>query len=200
MRDIFAVFYDKRQIRFILPTAIVYVALLMPFKSLVIVPGFTEVRPANFIPALFGVLFGPAAAWGSAFGNLIADIASALAMGPAGTFSLGSIFGFAGNFVFAYAAYRVWSLLDDKNDAGDGISPLQAVYFLVAGLIGSILCAIIISLGLLLLGLQNLPQSVFMTMFIAINNFIPVAVLGTLGLWLFYEKVKKAGWLCRPTG
>jgi energy-coupling factor transport system substrate-specific component len=51
---------------------------------------------------VFSILFGPAAAWGSAFGNLIGDFF--------GTLGLGSIFGFVGNFLYAYIPYRLWGV------------------------------------------------------------------------------------------
>ena len=35
--------------------------------------GVDEVRPANVFPFVFGLLFGPAGAWGAAIGNLIGD-------------------------------------------------------------------------------------------------------------------------------
>ena len=191
MGGIFSVWTDKRYARLILVTAIVYAGLLVPFKPFPIVPGFTEVRPANFVPVLAGVLFGPAGAWGSAAGNLIADAASSLAMGGLGTLSLGSLFGFVGNFLFAYLAWRVWALLSDKD--GPATDLRQLIVFGVAALMGSIACAIVIGLGLFLLGLKSLGDSAFMVMFIALNNFIPALVLGTIFLVLVHDKAKAAG-------
>ena len=43
------------------------------FKVMVLIEGFTEVRPANAIPMVSGYLFGPFGALGCALGNLIAD-------------------------------------------------------------------------------------------------------------------------------
>jgi hypothetical protein len=37
-------------------------------------PDITEVGVANLFPMVFGLLFGPAGAWGAAFGNLIGDL------------------------------------------------------------------------------------------------------------------------------
>ncbi len=50
------------------------------------------------IPLAFSFLFGPAAAWGTAIGNLIYD-ASTASLGPI------SVFGFVGNFLIAYLPY-----------------------------------------------------------------------------------------------
>lgn len=92
MKEIFNVFQDTKKIVIVAVTAAIYSGMLIPFKPIQIIPGLTELRPASAIPVLFGILFGPAAAWGSAIGNLIADFFGML--GP------GSIFGFLGNFFF----------------------------------------------------------------------------------------------------
>ena len=39
-------------------TAALYAALLIPFKPIPIIPGFTEIRPAVAVPLVFGLLFG----------------------------------------------------------------------------------------------------------------------------------------------
>ena len=43
--------------------AAVYAAVLIPFKPIPIIPGFTEIRPANVFPVICSLMFGPAAAW-----------------------------------------------------------------------------------------------------------------------------------------
>lgn len=103
MRELLEVWRNTRLIVQVAVTAALYAALLIPFKPLaVIIPGVTEIRPANAVPIVCALLFGPAAAWGSAFGNLIGDFF--------GTLGPGSIFGFIGNFLYAYVPYRVWGV------------------------------------------------------------------------------------------
>ena len=192
MDDILAPLKERKQMRFIVLTMVVYAGLLIPFKPFAIIPGFTELRPANFVPVLFGVLFGPAAAWGSAVGNLLADVASYLELGAAGTLSAGSVFGFIGNFLFAYVAWRVWMLFARKDMR---IDPGRIGVFALASLIASLVCAFVIGLGVFALGAKNLGDSVFMVMIVTLNNLGPALVLGSIGLWLFYGKAKEAGWL-----
>ncbi len=46
--------------------AAIYGAALIAFKTAIpLIPGITEVRVANIFPMVFGMLFGPAGAWGS---------------------------------------------------------------------------------------------------------------------------------------
>jgi energy-coupling factor transport system substrate-specific component len=101
MKELFGVWRDTRAVVMIAVTAALYAAILIPMKIIMpLVPGFTEVRPANVLPILFSFLFGPVAAWGAAFGNVVADCF--------GTFGPGSIFGFFGNFLYGLIPYKLW--------------------------------------------------------------------------------------------
>ena len=100
-------------------SAALYAAVLVPFKVVPLIPGVTELRPANAIPVVCSFLFGPAAAWGSAIGNMIGDFF--------GGASPGDIFGFFANLVYALIPFKVWETI------GGGQSPvprtpLAAVY------------------------------------------------------------------------
>src|SRR5256885_16897897 len=81
------VWRDTRQLVLAAQIAAIYSAVLIPFKvGIPIIPGFVELRPANAIPAVASLLFGPAAAWGAALANLIGDRSGTL--GPASLFGL----------------------------------------------------------------------------------------------------------------
>jgi len=80
-------------------SAAVYGALLTATAPIVIVPGFTWLRPANALAPLFGMFFGVPGCLGAAIGNLIADIFG-------GFFGVGSFGGFIGNFLIAYLPYK----------------------------------------------------------------------------------------------
>jgi energy-coupling factor transport system substrate-specific component len=101
MKELITMWKNTRMIVLTAVSAAVYAAVLIPFKVAVpLVPGFTEVRPANVIPIICSLMFGPAAAWGAAIGNTIADVF--------GTLTLGTIPGFIGNFLYGYIPYRMW--------------------------------------------------------------------------------------------
>ena len=80
-------------------SAAVYGGLLFATAPIVLVPGFTWLRPANSLAPLFGMFFGIPGCLGAAIGNLIADILG-------GFFGVGSIGGFIGNFLIAYLPYK----------------------------------------------------------------------------------------------
>lgn len=186
MRDLFAVWKNTRLVVQVALTAGLYAAILIPFKPIPLVPGITEVRPANAIPIVCALLFGPAAAWGSAFGNLIGDFF--------GTLGPGSLFGFVGNFLFAYIPYRAWGAhglarreVDAPITAGRGLWE----YFLVTGA-ASLVCAVVIGWGCELLGLA---PGFAVANIIVLNNFIVAAILGPPLLLALYPRVKRWGLL-----
>lgn len=74
---------------------VVYLILAIPFKVLMIIPGFADVRPVVVFQAIFGIFFGFPGALAYAVGNLIGDIAS-------DSLRWSSIAGFAANFIGPY--------------------------------------------------------------------------------------------------
>lgn len=83
-------------------SAAVFFAVALPFKYLFsLVPGVTEIRPANVVPPVLGILFGLPAAVGISVGNLISDI-----LGGSNAFICAT--GFIANFLYSYLPYRMW--------------------------------------------------------------------------------------------
>ena len=187
MREVLLMWRDSRMIILTVVVTAIYTAVLIPFKGFVLVPGFTEVRIANIFPVVFSILFGPAAAWGSAFGNLIGDVFG-------GTLTRGSFFGFFGNFFFGFAGYKLWGNLGrlSCNREPTMDSARQVVEFLVIALVSAAGTAAIIAWGLESLGL--VPFSVLGTI-IFVNDFLAAAVLGPLLLRVLYPRVKRDGLL-----
>ena len=99
-----------RNTRMVVLTAIcaaLYAAILIPFKVVPIIPGVSEFRPANAVPIVCSFLFGPAAAWGAALGNLIAEFFGGL--GP------GDVFGSIANLCYGLLPYLVWDACTDAS-------------------------------------------------------------------------------------
>ena len=183
MWEIFSMWKYTRMVVLVALTAAMYAAVLIPFKLIAIIPGITEVRPANVFPVICSLMFGPAGAWGAAFGNLIGDLFG-------GTYGLGSYIGMLGNFWFGYLPYRAWRLLS----SGEPV-PWTGGKLLRYGLItlmASLACGIQIGWGLDWLGL--VPFHV-LTPLITVNNFIAAAILGPMLLPVLYPRVKRWGLL-----
>jgi len=155
-------------------TAGIFAAILIPFKGIPLIPGLTELRPANVIPVVFGLLFGPAGAWGAALGNLIGDFF--------GTLGPGSFFGFWGNFLAAYLPYKMWQ--------GRPLGQIRRRLprFVLAVLLGAMGCALMVGFGLEFL--QLLPFSVI-AVAVFINNALITLLLGPLLLALLEPRVSR---------
>ncbi len=181
MREVFTMWGNTRMVVLTALTAAIYAAIQIPFKAVILIPGFTELRPAAAVPPVFGLLFGPAAAWGSGIGNIIGDFFG-------GTLSLGSIFGFAGNFFLALTPYllvdplvsgspRTRGAWDETLTVARTVIPASAV------------CAAIIAWGVDLLGF--VPFVALGTV-IFVNNILVGIILGPILLRLVRPRV--AAW------
>ncbi len=178
------VFWMWRNTRMVVLTAIcaaLYAAILIPFKIVPLIPGITEFRPANALPPVCSLLFGPAAAWGAAFGNLIGDFFGGL--GP------GDLFGFLGNFCYGLLPYKVWEATAMGADAP--ASRVGEVVRLLAGTaLAAALCATIVGWGLHVLGFH--PFSVLAPL-VLMNNLVVAAVLSPILLGVLAPRVRRAG-------
>ena len=182
---------ETRMIMLVAVVAASYAALLILFAGFVIVPGITSIRPANAVPVVLGLVFGPAAAWGAAVGNLINDVFT-------GQLSPASAFGFVGNFFYGLLGYKLWGNLGPLSS---GLEPdfrerpgRQLLEFAVVGLAAAAACAAIIGWGLEMLGL--FPFSVLGTI-VFLNGAIAILVLGPPLLYLLYPRLEALG-LCYP--
>jgi energy-coupling factor transport system ATP-binding protein len=185
--ELFGVWRDTRLIVLAAQIAAIYAAVLIPFKvGIPLIPGFVELRPANAVPIVASLLFGPAAAWGSAFGNLIGDLF--------GTLGPGSLFGFLGNFFYAYLPYRLWGRLGPLSSGRppEPQSPGQVLEYLAVCVLASLACAATIGVGLDLLRL--LPMHVLVPA-IFVNNLFMSALLGLPLLRFLHPRVTRWGLL-----
>ena len=179
MRDVFAMWKNTRMVVLTAMSASLYAAILIPFKVMPLIPGVTEFRPANAVPVVCSFLFGPAAAWGAAIGNVIGDFFGG--MGP------GDVFGFLGNFLYGLLPYKAWRALTDAdpvpNSAGTWVAFVGVVFLAAAA------CAVTVGWGLNLLGF--VPFSVLANI-ILVNNGVVAVILSPLLLAAIHPRVKRA--------
>ena len=58
MNEILAPFRQKQTLAQIGLCALVFIGMAVPFKVMVLIEGFTEVRPVNAVPVVVGLLLG----------------------------------------------------------------------------------------------------------------------------------------------
>jgi energy-coupling factor transport system substrate-specific component len=188
MKEVVSMWKNTRMIILVALSAAIYAAFLIVFKGgIPIVPGITEVRPANVFPPVFGLLFGPAGAWGSAIGNLIGDLFG-------GTLGIGSIFGFFGNFFLGFIPYKMWGATfglvskDDMSQTTNSFKKIMA--FELVALVAAAACGIIIAWYL---DIAAIVPFAFLSITITVNNFAAAFILGPILLVLLYPRVKRWG-------
>lgn len=201
MADLFRMWRNTRMVVLTAICAALYAAILIPFKVIPLIPGITEFRPANAVPIVCSFLFGPAAAWGAAFGNLIGDFFGGL--GP------GDLFGFLANLLYGLVPYAVWDAVTSRppvpsdpwpSAAAPGSGAVVGRAFVlwlrllpVIGL-AAMLCATVVGWGLHLLGFH--PFTVLGTI-VLVNNLTVAVVLAPLLLAVLYPRVRHARLLYR---
>jgi energy-coupling factor transport system substrate-specific component len=174
MREVWRMWRYSTMVVLTVLTAASFAAILIPFKGLPLIPGYTELRPANVIPLVFGLLFGPAGAWGAAFGNLIGDFF--------GTLGIGSFFGFWGNFLAAYLPYKLW------RGRPLTLTKAHVLPFVLAVMLGAGGCALIIGFGVE--AFKLLPFSII-AVAVFLNNAVIVFLLAPLLLKLLEPRVSR---------
>ncbi len=175
MKAAFSMWRNTRMIILVAVCAAIYGAALIAFKTAIpLIPGITEIRVANIFPMVFGLLFGPAGAWGTAIGNLIGDLFG-------GTLGPGSIPGFIGNFLLGYLPYTMWATLIpfvEKSREWKARSWRSWVNYILIAFISSASCAVVISIIVDALGI--VPYTI-LSKIITFNN----TIASLIGLILF---------------
>lgn len=175
MLDLIAMWKNPKMIAYALFTAVLYPAVMYPFLQYSFFGANADyLRVAVGFPVAFSFLFGPAAAWGAAFGNLIYD---------AFTNSLNAIsyFGFLGNFLIAYIPYKLWTAITPEKPDLRSIKKLSL--FIGLSALACSLCGLVIGWGLLYL--FSLPF-VMTTMTIFTSDALWAIILGPIILALSY--------------
>lgn len=173
------VWRDTRMVVLVALSAALYAAILIPFKIFTIIPGTTEIRPANAIPMVTSLLFGPAGAWGSAIGNLVGDFFGGL--GP------GNIFGFIGNFLYGYIPYVLWRTFFGETQPAKG-STLHWLALMFIFLVAGCACAFMVALGIDVV-IGGVPFAILGAL-ILINNFMMSALLAPALLFALQPRVR----------
>lgn len=184
MAELFRMWRNTRMVVLTAICAALYAAILIPFKVVPLIPGITEFRPANAVPVVCSFLFGPAAAWGSAFGNLIGDFFGGL--GP------GDLFGFVANLLYGLVPYLVWEALTDAPPVPRSPGTWVALLGVIA--VAAALCAAVVGWGLQALGFH--PFTVLGTV-VLLNNFVVAAVLAPFLLAVLHPRIRHARLLYR---
>ncbi|MCW4030556.1 MAG: QueT transporter family protein [Candidatus Bathyarchaeota archaeon] len=184
MLDLIAMWSKPKMVAFTALTALLYFGLIYPFQQFTFFQGNADyLRVGMCIPLAFSFLFGPAAAWGTAIGNIIYD-ASTASLGPI------SIFGFVGNFLIAYLPYTIWNKLATQKP--DLRSIKKVGLFAGLALLGCLICGVLIAAGLEWMNMAPFLPTAWV---IAFTDALWAIALGSVILAATYNSVSKRGLL-----
>ena len=143
MLDLIEMWKNPKMVGYFALTTALYAALLFPLRQFSFFSESADyLRIAMCIPVAFSFLFGPAAAWGAAFGNLLFDVAT-------GPVSWITPLGFLGNFLIGYLPYKLWSKITLEKPDIKSVKKLGLFVGLCA--LACVICGLIIGWGLLYL-------------------------------------------------
>jgi hypothetical protein len=182
MHELAGVWTDRKGLKWIAVTAIIYALVLIPFNQAQWYVAGISIRPAAALPVVFGILWGPAAAWGMGIGNVIGDLF--------GSWSLLSIFGFLINFIYPYLSYLLWHRLMKDREVRMGPYAL-GMYWVSAFVVTLVCMALLAASGTIFFGRP------FETKFISYfgNNILWAMTAGAVIFWLALMPAIRKGWV-----
>ncbi len=101
MRELFLPFNSKKAFLCMLALIGIHLVVAMPFKSWVLIPALTDIRPVAGLLPVYGVFMGPVGGFATAFANFVEDALT-------GMLTWGSIAGFVSNLLVPYLYYKLW--------------------------------------------------------------------------------------------
>lgn len=188
IKELFLPFAKKEWRLRMLLVGIIFVAVAFPCKTLLtLIPGATEIRPANTIPVVFGLLWGPAGAWGIAAAEALTDIISGY---PVIEWGPGSIM----NFFYAWLPYKLWySLAPGRQRVKEPRlrSVRDILRFIGVVFLTSVVTTTLIAMLFEYMGIASYGQSAMLLFF---NNFDFAVVLGIPLILLLTSREKMRVW------
>ena len=86
---------------------LIHMVLSLPFKVMIMIPGFTDIRPVTCVQPIFGLFYGQTGALAFAVGNLISDVLS-------DSLQWSCIAGFIANYLYVVMVYKLWHRIRKK--------------------------------------------------------------------------------------
>ncbi len=181
MLDLISMWKNPKMVAYFLLTAVLYPALIYPFQQFTVFAGHADyLRVGMGIPMAFSFLFGPAAAWGTAAGNIIYDLCTDGVVTTTGVRWI-AIFGLVVNFLIAYLPYKLWNAITTEKPDLRSIKKIGL--FVGLAFLACATAGLILGWGFLLLYNSPFQTTSFM---IATTDALWAIVLGSVVLVLSY--------------
>ncbi|HQK55821.1 MAG TPA: QueT transporter family protein [Methanolinea sp.] len=182
MHEMATVWTNRKGLLWIAATALLYALILIPFNQVGLTVDGISIRPAAALPVFLGILFGPAAAWGLAFGNIAGDFY--------GSWSPMSIFGFLTNFLMPYLSYLLWHRMMKNQEIR--VDKKSTGFFMLVSFVVILACMLLLAgCGTIFFGRPF--ESKFISYFG--NNILWALTVGPVLFWLFLEAAARNGYI-----
>lgn len=182
MHELLEVWTEKKGLLFIALSAVIYLVVLALFNQVHWVIAGISIRPAAALPVVFGILWGPAAAWGLGIGNIAGDLS--------GSWSPMSTFGFLINFLYPYLSYLLWHRLMKGHDTRTDRYSLGCFLLVTFG-ITFVCMTLLAACGTIFFARPF--ESKFISYFG--NNILWAMTVGTFIFWMVLEKAVRNGFV-----
>ncbi len=182
MHELAEVWTRKRGLAWIAVTAILYALVLIPFNQVHWDIAGIPIRPAAALTVVFGILCGPAAAWGFGIGNIAGDLS--------GSWSLMSIIGFLINVLYPYVSYRLWHRLMRGHELR--VDKFSLGRFFLVTFVATLVCMALLALGGTVFFGRPF-ESKFIGYFA--NNIIWAMLAGPVVFCLIFDRAVRNGWV-----
>lgn len=173
--------------RMIVLTAICAALYATGIAVLRLPPPISLVPLSQLFPVPLSLMFGPAGAWGIAFGATIGSLIT-------GEFSINQLFGFFGNFLLGALPFLLWTRLRPLADGNRSVRFSSARYWALYAVVvigTAFATAVVISWPMHMLGI--VPFS-FLVNLIGVQDAL-VGMLTIMFLSLVYKRVESLGLL-----
>ena len=180
MHELAEVWTDRKGLILIGVSALIYALVLVPFNQVHWDIAGISIRPAAALPVVFGILWGPAAAFGFGIGNIAGDLS--------GSWSPMSIFGFLINVLYPYLSYLLWHRLMKGHEMRMG--PYSLASFWTVTFVTTLACMFLLAAsGTVIFGRPF--ESKFISYFG--NNILWAMAVGPVLFWLTLGPAIKNG-------
>ena len=181
MKAAFTMWKNIRMIILVVVCAAIYTVaravLMIDFPLLA--PEVMGMGVANLLPMVFGLLFGPAGAWGAAIGHLIGDL---------GALTWKSLIDFVGVFLLGYLPYTMWTTL---KPIADGQRKPAAknwrswTLLILIAFISSVASSVVVTTWLQVLGVVPYTVLLVILIFVSLISAFGSLIGGVLFLALY---------------
>ncbi len=189
MKAVFTMWKNKRMIILVVVCAVIYggARAVLKIDFPILAPEVMGMGVADLLPMVFGLLFGPAGAWGAAIGHFVGEL---------GAFTWTSFFEVVGIFLFGYLPYTMWVTLKPiaNGEREPSIKNWRSwVLYILIALFAAAASSVVVLTWLQMLGILSYTVLLVILIFFVFIGAVGSLMGGVLFLALYGVVKKRLG-------